>query len=192
MTSPVDLHFRTTDVGGGPSGATSAQTQGLPPLPSTSTSASPAANEVTHSLIAECAEAFRLLCDGRSGKALTAKDVFDLLTSNGLHPTEDDASELVRAIDQQGTGVISFSEFASLMLQGLEVDDVEYLRMAFAQLDPDATGYVSASQFMELLSTCGECSTPDEVHEMLVFADPDGTNRVNYERMLQTIAMRLR
>ncbi len=147
---------------------------------------------VSHSVVAECAEAFRMLCDGNAGKGLNTKDLYDLMHANGLHPTEEDVGELVRAIDQQGNGVVTLNEFTVLMLQGIEPDDLEYMRVAFAEHDPTGGGVITAAQFMELLASNGECSNPDEVHEKLMFADPEMSGRVNYERFLQTVAMRLR
>lgn len=142
----------------------------------------------SHSALAEIAEAFRVLTPEKS---FTAKELGALMRAHGMHPTDDEVNEIIRAMDQHGTGVISFDEFAALMGRQVELEEIEQLRTTFGSIDADNTGFISTRDFTQLFAMHGEKSTPEELDEMLQFADPQDTGKVDYNLFLSTLAYRL-
>jgi calmodulin len=146
------------------------------------------AHDHSHSTMAELSEAYRMLMG--SG-AIGYKELGAQMRSHGLHPTDDDVKDIIRAFNQQQDGHVNYPEFAALMTRAVDVNDVDSMRAAFASADKDGRGWVTISQFTELFATCGEKSSPEEVEEMLRFADPNKSGKVDYGLFLSTLAYRL-
>ena len=157
----------------------------VPPTPASRPSLFP---DHSHSAVAEIAEAFRVLT---SENAFDAAMLTKVMRAHGQQPTEEEVRELIKTIDQTGDGLVRFPEFASLMTQPVELEDINDMKSAFLELDRECKGYVSTSDFLMLMATYGERSKPEECEEMIRFADPDDTGRIDYHSFLSTLAYRL-
>ncbi|CCD14628.1 unnamed protein product [Trypanosoma congolense IL3000] len=151
--------------------------------------------QMSHNTIAELAEGYRVLSNGQKAAAIPMKDVAALMSSVGLHLSEEEFHEVMRVFgrgEQTNTEELSFKDFLALMT--CEVDDtmLEEMRSAFLHYDKLRSGYVSRKQFTELFATRGECSSPEELEELLAVAEQDDMDdKIDYNKFINELAHRL-
>ena len=150
------------------------------------------AQQSGHSKIAEIAEAFRLLThDADRVVELDAVQLAKLMKTHGQTASLDEVQELIRAVDQNGNGIINFPDFTAMLSEPVPLDDIEEMRQAFYMLDAEHRGWIASADFTMLFASYGEQSSPEECEELRRFADPHDTGRVDYNKFLSTLAFRL-
>ena len=65
---------------------------------------------------------------------------------------------MIRTVDQDGNGCITFNEFVSLMTKDVdeEGDIEEEIREAFRVFDEAGNGFIEASELSRVLTTLGD------------------------------------
>ena len=104
----------------------------------------------------------------------------------GFESKRDEIKKMIADVDQNGSGVIEYSEFLEMMTQKMaERDPREEMIKAFRLFDDDETGKTSFKNPKRVAKELGERMTDEELQEMIDEADRDGDGEVNEEELLR-------
>ena len=93
---------------------------------------------------AEFHEAFSLF-DKDGGGDITVAELSDVMKSVGQNPTQIELDEIIKMVDEDGSGTIDFDEFLILMARKLKESDTEdELFEAFRIFDTESNGLIRA------------------------------------------------
>eukprot|EP00755_Sulcionema_specki_P004498 Sspe_Gene.4510::Locus_1485_Transcript_1_1_Confidence_1.000_Length_1864::g.4510::m.4510 len=99
----------------------------------------------------------------------------------GLNPTYNGLEEIMREIDEDNDGRVSYDEFITFYERNKHTAYTkDALREAFRTFDTDGSGKLSREEFYNAL-LCGEQLTEEELEEIMRQADRDGTGEIDYE-----------
>ena len=104
--------------------------------------------------------------DSNSDGIITRKEFLNMMTKNNMKSDEIDAA--FDAIDQDGTGLINYSEFISCALDEKAYDEDHEVEAAFRLLDLDDSGEITVENLKQLLP---DSLSPDAVQRILDEAD---------------------
>ncbi|XP_010348000.1 calmodulin-like protein 3 [Saimiri boliviensis] len=145
------------------------------------------ANQLTEEQITEFKEAFSLFDKDGDG-CITTRELGTVMRSLGQNPTEAELQDMMREIDQDGSGTVDFPEFLRMMARKMrDTDSEEEIREAFRVFDKDGNGFISASELRHIMTRLGEKLSDEEVDEMIRAADADGDGQVNYEEFVRML-----
>eukprot|EP00878_Enallax_costatus_P003721 GHUV01003937.1.p1 GENE.GHUV01003937.1~~GHUV01003937.1.p1 ORF type:complete len:229 (+),score=98.19 GHUV01003937.1:2696-3382(+) len=128
--------------------------------------------------------------DGR----INAQDLHVALAQVGAAIDEDEMTELFRASDMSGQGMIDYEEFIAAMLDSHRVAlRKDAVRRSFEQLDRDGDGYISVQDLAEVLQNerpamkgpQGRKMSLEMAHVMVKEVDVDMDGNVSYEEFKQ-------
>merc|ERR1712228_730203 len=109
----------------------------------------------------------------------------------GQNPTEAELQDMINEVDADGTGVIDFPEFLSLMARKMkDTDTEEELIESFKVFDRDGTGFIFGAEIRHVMVNLGEKLTDEEVDEMIREADVHGDGKINYEEFIKMMMAR--
>jgi calmodulin len=146
--------------------------------------------ELTTEEITEYREMYDLFDEDKSG-AIDAEELGKVMRALGHFPTNAEIQKVVDEVDEDGSGVVEFSEFLVLMVKYKQTHepeddpDAELLR-AFQVFDKDGSGYITADELRDFLTRMGEPLTDDEVDDLLRQADLDGDGQISYEEFVKS------
>ncbi|XP_061190487.1 calcium-binding protein LPS1-beta-like [Saccostrea echinata] len=132
--------------------------------------------ELTKEMKADLREAFDVFDADGSG-TIDASELKIALRALGFEPKKDEMKKLVAEIDTEGTGILDFDDFLTLMTKKMtEKDDTEDLQKAFWLFDEDGTGKISRANLDRVAIELGydPDKMQDELQEMIDGADRDG------------------
>lgn len=100
----------------------------------------------------------------------------------GQNPSEEDIKEMIRSVDENSDGEISFEEFLSLMKSRVGTRDPEQeLRDAFNFFDTDGSGAIDRKELKRLMKKLGQALTEAEIDAMMQEVDENGDGEISYE-----------
>ncbi|XP_075260614.1 calmodulin-like [Convolutriloba macropyga] len=150
----------------------------------------PVLSDLTDEEIAEFREAFQHFDKDRDG-TISTKELGVVLRSLGQNPTEQELTEMINEVDEDGNGTLEFKEFLTMMAVRMSSQDAEQeIREAFRVFDKDGSGTISSSELRYVMTNLGEKLTEQEVDEMIAEADIDGDGEINYEEFVKMMTTR--
>merc|ERR1712117_486997 len=100
----------------------------------------------------------------------------------GQNPSEAEIQDMVNQVDKDGTGMIDFPEFLSMMSLKQESENAEdEIREAFQVFDGDGNGFINRGELSCVLQNLGMPLDGDEIQAMIDEVDADGDGQINYE-----------
>ena len=143
------------------------------------------AEHLTEEQISEFKEAFSLF-DKEGNGVISSKELGTAMRSLGQNPTESELHEMINEVDPDGSGIIEFPEFLTMMVKKMKEggDSDDEIREYFRVFDKDGNGFISAAELRHVMTTLGEKLTDEEVDEMIREADINGDGQVNYEEFV--------
>lgn len=142
------------------------------------------AEHLTDEQVSEFKEAFALFDKDGDG-TITTKELGTVMRALGQNPTEAELLVMIKEVDTNGSGVLDFPEFLTLMARKMKDSETdEELREAFRVFDRDGNGFISASELKHVMINMREKLTDDEINEMIREADTDGDGQINYEEFV--------
>ena len=129
---------------------------------------------------------FRLFDTDGSG-LISCAELGLLLRSVGENPVESRIQEMVKEVDQDETGDLSFGEFVTLWFNYVQVSESEeqLLRMAFEFFDKDSSGTIELEELREVLMHIGDPLTGREVDTFFTSVDRNGDGVIQYEEFMK-------
>jgi calmodulin len=104
------------------------------------------------------------------------------MRSLGQNPTEAELADMINEIDTDGSGLVEFPEFLTMMARKLKdgQDSEEEVIEAFKVFDKEGNGYISAAELRHIVTNLGEKLSDEEADEMIREADIEGNGNINY------------
>eukprot|EP00189_Rhodosorus_marinus_P006250 CAMPEP_0113969318 /NCGR_PEP_ID=MMETSP0011_2-20120614/10216_1 /TAXON_ID=101924 /ORGANISM="Rhodosorus marinus" /LENGTH=151 /DNA_ID=CAMNT_0000982893 /DNA_START=106 /DNA_END=561 /DNA_ORIENTATION=+ /assembly_acc=CAM_ASM_000156 len=130
----------------------------------------------------EIKEAFNLFDRDGDGK-ITTDELGTVMRSLGACPTQAQVKQIIAEIDPQGTGLVDYSVFESVMKKnkgtGLTAEEV---CEAFRVFDKEGVGKIAATELRHVMTTIGgvEKLTNAEADEMIKEANVDRDGMIDY------------
>ena len=133
----------------------------------------------------EYKEAFSMFDKDNSGK-MSTKDLATVMRALGSNPTEAELQDMLKEVDSNNTGFITYNDFVNLMKRKMtDTDTEEEIKEAFRVFDRDNDGIISAAELRHIMTTLGEKLSDDEVDEMIREADTQGDGQIRYDNFVR-------
>ncbi|XP_034969111.1 uncharacterized protein LOC118084009 [Zootoca vivipara] len=133
----------------------------------------------------EVREAFDLFDTDGSG-TIDVKELKVAMRALGFEPKKEEVRKMVADIGKEGSGVIEFEDFLTMMTQKMsEKDTKEEILKAFRLFDDDGTGKISFKNLKRVSKELGENLTDEELQEMIDEADRNGDGEIDEEEFLR-------
>merc|ERR1711934_307121 len=143
------------------------------------------ASELSDQRVRECKEAFDLFDTDGSG-TIDQKELKVAMRALGFESKRDEIKKMIADVDQNGSGVIEYTEFLDMMTQKMaERDPREEMIKAFRLFDDDETGKISFRNLKRVAKELGENMTDEEITEMIEEADRDGDGEISEEEFMR-------
>lgn len=190
LDAPSPTHASTVSrttasaAAGGPSSGLAALL-GTPKLLGSSSASALASTQsvkLTPGEIAELREIFNLV-DKDGGGSISKQELADLMGTLGIRATPEEIDLMVREVDSDGSGDISFNEFLYVMQRRVNVPySADEVKAAFRVFENGApSGYIRVTDLVKALSTYStEKLSEDKLAEMVAQLEPDGSGMVSY------------
>ena len=154
-------------------------------------------NKLTEEKIAEITSELQdkfLLFDVDGDKVINRKELGAVMRSFGENPTEDDLNDLMKELDADGSEVLEFKEFLTLMEKSNRLDvmmkrklkdqQVEEIKQKFLQFDDDQDGAIDIRELRNVIESLGQTPTEEELQALLDELDSDKTNLLEFPEFL--------
>ena len=111
-----------------------------------------------------------------------------MLRALGNNPTEEEVDNMIREVDEDGSGTIEFDEFLQMMSNKMNIINYEkVIWEAFKVYDRDGNNLISGAELRYVLSTQGPMLTHEEIDEIISEADMDGDGHINYYEFMRLL-----
>lgn len=104
---------------------------------------------------------------------------FMALNKNGLASAEHDADRIMRQVDIDGSGDISYSEFVLATINLEQLLSTERIEAAFNAFDHDGNGYISKEELKKVFGLRRGRSIESELEAVVVESDTNGDGRID-------------
>lgn len=147
---------------------------------------------VPPSLFDELEQVFQNFDVNKDGK-ISPSELRDVLEALGDHATDEEAIQMLKAVDTDGDGYIDLDNFISISATPIassgDVGNSDELKAAFNMFDANKEGYITAEKLENVLSrlTDGD-HTIEECKKMIQGVDVDGDGKVNFEDFKRMMA----
>lgn len=104
----------------------------------------------------------------------------------GQNLDEKTLKGIIDEVDEDGTGLIDFDEFAGLAARFIEPEEdldaiARELKEAFRMYDKEAKGYLTTEVLRDILHELDDKLKPDELDQMIDEIDADGSGTVDFD-----------
>jgi len=130
------------------------------------------------------------LFDSKKQEFLSADDLDEILRAMGFRPSKEELQEILKEIDEDGSGEIEFGEFCQLCAKFLVEDpDVETLKRelkdAFRIYDKNGEGFITTETLRGLISELLAPLTTDELDGIIEELDEDGSGTMDFDEFCE-------
>ena len=139
-----------------------------------------------------------LLFDADGSGSINKEELGAAMRYMGQNPTEAEVQTMLESLDKDGTSVLEFPEFLTLMGQIKNHDPLSFdlsgqlttkqiaeIQEKFMQFDDDQDGVIDKSELGAILRYMGQTPTELEIQEILLKLDEDGTNVLEFPEFLK-------
>ena len=144
------------------------------------------AENYTPEKIAIYKQAFDMF-DKEGNGSISADELYEAFKNMGNDFTIEQVNDMIKELDQNGSGAIDFNEFIGLVKKvndTEEVDEEEAVIRAFRTFDKDRNGYLDCREFKYILTRLGDRFTEEEANEIFKEADLNHDGRIEYEEFV--------
>merc|ERR1712080_90068 len=125
------------------------------------------------------------LFDSKKVEFLSADDLDEILRAMGFRPSKEELQEILKEIDEDGSGEIEFGEFCQLCAKFLVEDpDIETMKRelkdAFRIYDKEGQGYITTETLRGFISELLSPLTDDELDGIIEELDEDGSGTMDF------------
>jgi calmodulin len=149
---------------------------------------SAAIQSLSHDMIQEFREVFHLF-DVNNDQSIDVAELGNAMRSLGQNPTEEELEDMIREVDNDGSGAIDFQEFLALMSRQVNDEEIEAdLKEVFSFFDHDNDGQITRDELKRgLYEITHEKLTDEEVDEIIFESklDEDSDGKLSYEEFIE-------
>jgi len=100
----------------------------------------------------------------------------------GKEMSREEIEDLIRNVDEDGSGCIEFEEFLEMMVVHMndQTEEEEIERM-FECFDKNGDKYISQAELRLVFKKMGEEITDEEIDKIVKIADRDGDGRIGWD-----------
>lgn len=130
------------------------------------------------------------LFDSKKQDFLSADDLDEILRAMGFRPSKEELQEILKEIDEDGSGEIEFGEFCQLCAKFLVEDpDMETMKRelkdAFRIYDKEGQGYITTETLRGLISELLAPLTSEELDGIIEELDEDGSGTMDFDEFCE-------
>jgi calmodulin len=130
------------------------------------------------------------LFDAKKQEFLSADDLDEILRAMGFRPSKEELEEILKEIDEDGSGEIEFGEFCQLCAKFLVEDpDIETMKRelkdAFRIYDKEGEGFITMDTLRGLISELLAPLTADELDGIIEELDEDGSGTMDFDEFCE-------
>jgi Ca2+-binding EF-hand superfamily protein len=122
-----------------------------------------------------------------------------MFLSLGYSVTPERVSEVLRLVDADGNGNLSFREFVALIVllsnegkqESQEANIDPRFRELFDSVDTDGSGSISTSELGDLFSNEGYDTSEEEMRGLIALVDTNNDGELNFEEFVRLMLMYL-
>merc|ERR1712214_119274 len=118
------------------------------------------------------------LFDTKKQDFLSADDLGEIMRAMGFRPTEEELKDLLKEIDEDGSGEIEIGEFCQLCATFLVKD-------AFRIYDKEGQGFITTETLRGLITELLAPLTNEEVEGILEELDEDGSGSMDFDEFCE-------
>jgi len=146
--------------------------------------------ETTDPKIVEDLEALFIQYDEDASGELEVDEVKELVAQLGTHLTDEEAANLFRVMDADGSGSVDFREFAIVILHQKQAKKINYRELAekmFHIFDQDNSGVVQQGEILEQMQKMGKNWDHEGIAFFLSQIDKDGSGEIDRQEFVDYI-----
>jgi len=121
--------------------------------------------------------------------AIGAAAIGTILKDCGVRVSDEELMEIILEVDDDGSGLLEFEEFAQLAAKFLLEEDLvemkKELKEAFRIYDKEGLGYITNEVFLEILRELDPKLTQENLDDIIEEIDEDGSGTVDFEEFMQ-------
>merc|ERR1711997_173110 len=130
------------------------------------------------------------LFDSKKVEFLSADDLDEILRAMGFRPSKEELQDILKEIDEDGSGEIEFGEFCQLCAKFLVEDpDVDTLKRelkdAFRIYDKDGQGFITMDTLRALIAELPSPLTDEELDGIIAELDEDGSGTMDFDEFCE-------
>merc|ERR1711899_315315 len=130
------------------------------------------------------------LFDSKKQDFLSADDLDEILRAMGFRPSKEELQEILKEIDEDGSGEIEFGEFCQLCAKFLVEDpDIETMKRelkdAFRIYDKEGQGFITSDTLRGLISELLAPLTDEELDGIIEELDEDGSGTMDFDEFCE-------
>merc|ERR1711899_527660 len=130
------------------------------------------------------------LFDTKKQDFLSADDLGEIMRAMGFRPTEEELKDLLKEIDEDGSGEIEIGEFCRLCATFLVEDpDMETMKRelkdAFRIYDKEGMGYITNETLRSLIGELLAPLTDEELDGIIDELDEDGSGTMDFDEFCE-------
>eukprot|EP01061_Rhynchopus_euleeides_P010698 TRINITY_DN20210_c0_g1_i1.p1 TRINITY_DN20210_c0_g1~~TRINITY_DN20210_c0_g1_i1.p1 ORF type:complete len:155 (+),score=81.40 TRINITY_DN20210_c0_g1_i1:147-611(+) len=142
--------------------------------------------ELTPEQIQEYRNVFNMFDTDASG-AVSLNELGCAMRSLGMKASEKELDEMMRDVDVDGSGVIEFEEFLTLVSKRVtEPELLKQLEDVFHKFDSDQDGFLNAGDLVYALKHFAQSTmTEEEATEIMADVDPNGDGKIDLAEFIK-------
>ena len=144
---------------------------------------------LTEENVSECADAFQLFDKDNSGE-ISEDEVGAMFTKLKHDLPSDEIRLMIKAVDLDNNGQLSFEEFLLMMAKSQDPDS-EVLE-AFNTFDADKNGFIEVCELKQAMEKSGATVTEEEAKQMIDKADLDKDGKISFFEFKEMLSAKKR
>merc|ERR1712181_85584 len=130
------------------------------------------------------------LFDTKKQEFLSGDDLGDIMRAMGFRPSEEELADLLKEVDEDGSGEIEFGEFcqlcATFLVEGPDIETMKKeLKDAFRVYDKEGQGFITTETLRGLISELLAPLTDEELEGILEELDEDGSGSMDFDEFCE-------
>jgi len=128
--------------------------------------------------------------EDKSG-TISAVELRDLLVKNRLVDTDHTVDDVIRTIDEDGSGEVCFAEFSAWVASGhFDSEDIEeVVDGLFSMIDIDGDGFLTHEEFKTALQSHAKDLTDSDISALINECDEDQDGQIDKEEFSNLLKM---
>lgn len=124
--------------------------------------------------------------DVNGDQKISRHEILRAMRCMSLHPTKEEFEQMMKPVDEDGDGYVSFAEFEKVMMKQVSIKEYEekVLKDSFRMFDLNGDGFISKHELKKILAAAGDKMAEKEAEELLREADTNKDGKISYDEFV--------